>query len=80
MPHPVEKENNKYNYGLGMPLFLLYLLFSYSSVFSTRACISFYCSRGKLMFFEEKMKIFFGTKKDCGQAYFLCSVKRNKSY
>ena len=61
-----------------MPLFLLYLLFSYSSVFFARASISLHCSRGNLMFFEEKMKIFFGTKKDCGQAYFLCSVKRKQ--
>lgn len=30
------------------------------------------------MFFEEKMKIFFVTKKDCGRPYFLCSVKRKQ--
>ena len=30
------------------------------------------------MFFEEKMKFFFGTKKDCGRPYFLCSVKRKE--
>ena len=30
------------------------------------------------MFFEEKMKFFLGTKKDCGRPYFLCSVKRKE--
>ncbi len=30
------------------------------------------------MFFQEKMKIFIGTKKDCGRPYFLCSVKRKE--
>jgi hypothetical protein len=27
-------------------------------------------------FLNKKMKVFFETQKDCGRAYFLCSVKR----
>ena len=28
------------------------------------------------VFFAQKMKFFFGTQKDCGRPYFLCSAKR----
>ena len=62
-PRWSEKKGNKYrkcNLWFRQPLCLLQFLFS-----------------GKIWcFWHKNWRFFFGTKKDCGRLYFLCSVKR----